>query len=69
MLRLEEQVAGKEQSGLPRKPCVRRGDPQAFTYYLKSYGNTIFGRHPISVFLSVRCLTTSFASPASLIPP
>jgi predicted class III extradiol MEMO1 family dioxygenase len=34
-----------------------QGDPQAFTDYLKSYGNTICGRHPISVFLNVRCLT------------
>ena len=41
-----------------------QGDPQAFTDYLKSYGNTICGRHPISVFLNVRCLTTSNAFPA-----
>ena len=30
---------------------IEGGDPAAFTKYLKIYGNTICGRHPISVFL------------------
>ena len=34
--------------------AVLQGGPQAFTAYLKRYGNTICGRHPISVFLNVR---------------
>ena len=32
---------------------IERMDPQAFTAYLKQYGNTICGRHPIGVFLNM----------------
>ena len=31
-----------------------QGEPTAFTEYLRRYGNTICGRHPIGVFLQVR---------------
>ena len=32
---------------------IERLDPQGFTAYLKQYGNTICGRHPIGVFLNM----------------
>jgi AmmeMemoRadiSam system protein B len=32
---------------------IEQGDPLQFTAYLKEYGNTICGRHPIGVFLNV----------------
>ena len=32
---------------------IERMDPQGFTAYLKQYGNTICGRHPIGVFLNM----------------
>ncbi|BDA46197.1 Protein MEMO1 [Coccomyxa sp. Obi] len=32
---------------------IEQGDPKAFTEYLRRYGNTICGRHPIGVFLNV----------------
>lgn len=33
---------------------IETGDPDAFKRYLLETGNTICGRHPISVFLHVR---------------
>ncbi|KAK9906594.1 hypothetical protein WJX75_004697 [Coccomyxa subellipsoidea] len=40
---------------------IEQGDPKAFTEYLRKYGNTICGRHPISVFLNmVRSCSTKF---------
>ena len=36
-----------------------QADPQRFSQYIKQYSNTICGRHPIGVFLSVRLLTLS----------
>ena len=33
---------------------IERLDPASFTDYLKKYGNTICGRHPIGVLLQVR---------------
>lgn len=32
---------------------IEQGKPEAFTAYLKQYGNTICGRHPIAVFLNM----------------
>ena len=32
---------------------IERMDPAGFTHYLKQYGNTICGRHPIGVFLNM----------------
>ena len=32
---------------------IERMDPAGFTTYLKQYGNTICGRHPIGVFLNM----------------
>ena len=32
---------------------IERLDPQGFTAYLKQFGNTICGRHPIGVFLNM----------------
>ena len=32
---------------------IERMDPQGFTAYLKQFGNTICGRHPIGVFLNM----------------
>lgn len=32
---------------------IETGDANAFKQYLKDYGNTICGRHPISIFLHV----------------
>lgn len=32
---------------------IEKLDPAAFTAYLKKYGNTICGRHPIGVLLQV----------------
>lgn len=31
-----------------------QADPQRFSQYIEQYSNTICGRHPIGVFLSVR---------------
>ena len=36
-----------------------QADPQRFSQYIVHYNNTICGRHPIGVFLSVRLLTLS----------
>ncbi len=33
---------------------IEKLNPSAFTSYLKKYGNTICGRHPIGVLLNVR---------------
>lgn len=33
--------------------AIETGDPEIFEKYMKEYGNTICGRHPISVFLNV----------------
>lgn len=36
-------------------------DPEAFSNYLKEYGNTICGRHPIGVLLNaIQCMKASF---------
>ena len=41
---------------------IEKLDPQGFVDYLKKYGNTICGRHPIGVFLNVsRHVTSSMA--------
>ena len=32
---------------------IERMDPAGFTHYLKQFGNTICGRHPIGVFLNM----------------
>lgn len=32
---------------------IEKLDPQGFSEYLKEYGNTICGRHPIGVLLNV----------------
>ena len=32
---------------------IERLDAPGFTHYLKQYGNTICGRHPIGVFLNM----------------
>lgn len=37
-------------------------NPAAFTEYLKSYGNTICGRHPIGVLLQVIFFYTNLIS-------
>ena len=32
---------------------IERMDPAGFTHYLKQFGNTICGRHPIGVLLNM----------------
>ena len=39
-----------DQAGMS---IIERMDPAGFTHYLKQYGNTICGRHPIGVFLNM----------------
>ena len=47
-----------------------QADPQRFSQYIVQYSNTICGRHPIGVFLSVSLsLTTKCCSTARAIYP
>lgn len=38
---------------------IEEVSPTAFTSYLKKYGNTICGRHPIGVLLNVSIIAKS----------
>jgi AmmeMemoRadiSam system protein B len=54
-LPLHQSIEGLDRKGME---IIETQDPDAFTEYLKKYGNTICGRHPIAVFLQV---TINFA--------
>jgi len=45
-----ESIEALDRKGMD---VIEKLDPQGFSEYLKEYGNTICGRHPIGVLLNV----------------